>query len=135
MDEATRFAVAKIFRKDGGGHVKAADIQAAFHELWEPCFGVPELLPCDPDGACRSKDLDQHFQSLGIEMDSAPANAHWKVSTVERQWVKELMSKYAAEQPGWPHEAIRTGHQHVESEGAFARLLTFPVDDGEGAGL
>ena len=108
VDEASRFAVAKLFRKDGGGHVTAKDITSAFHEVWEPCFGVPEVLRADPDGACRSKELDLHFQQLGIETDNIPADAHWKISVVERaiQWIKELMSKCASEHPEFTHEAI-----------------------------
>ena len=108
VDEASRFAVAKLFRKDGGGHVTANDITAAFHEVWEPCFGLPELVRADPDGACRSKELDLHFQQLGIETDNIPADAHWKISVVERsiQWIKELMTKCAGENPQYSHEAI-----------------------------
>ena len=108
IDEASRFAVGKVFRKDGGGHMKAQDVQNVFHELWEPCFGLPEVMRSDPDGACRSRDLDLHLQSLGISSENVPADAHWKVSVVERaiQWIKELMSKSAAEEPGWTHEAI-----------------------------
>ncbi|CAE7378923.1 RE1, partial [Symbiodinium pilosum] len=108
VDEASRFAVAKLFRKDGGGHVTANDITSAFHEVWEPCFGLPELIRADPDGACRSKELDQHFQQLGIETDNIPADAHWKISVVERsiQWIKELMTKCAGENPQHSHEAI-----------------------------
>ena len=108
IDEASRFAVGKVFRKDGGGHMKAQDVQTVFHELWEPCFGLPEVMRSDPDGACRSRDLDRHLQSLGIASENVPADAHWKVSVVERaiQWIKDLMSKSAVEEPGWSHEAI-----------------------------
>ena len=108
VDEASRFAVAKLFRKDGGGHVTAKDIIGTFHEVWEPCFGIPEVLRADPDGACRSRELDNHFQEVGIETENIPADAHWKISVVERtiQWIKELMSKCATDHPDWPHEAI-----------------------------
>ena len=64
IDEASRFAVGRVFRSDGGGHLTAKSIIQAFHELWEPCLGLPELLRADPDGACRSRELDQHFQKL-----------------------------------------------------------------------
>ena len=108
VDEASRFAVGRVFRKDGGGHVTAKQIISSFHELWEPTFGVPELLRADPDGACRSRELDLHFQSLGVETDNIPADAHWKVSIVERsiQRVKELMSKAAVDSPEASHEAL-----------------------------
>ena len=120
VDEASRFAVGKVFRDDGGGHLTAK----TFHELREPCFGVPQLLRSDPDGACRSKELDQHFQSLEIEVENIPADAHCKVSVVERviQWVKELMSKTAVEHPEWGSEvllaqAIRTWNQREPVRG------------------
>ena len=108
IDEASRFAVGRVFRHDGGGHLTAKTIISTFHELWEPCFGLPELLRADPDGACRSRELDQHFQGLGVETDNIPADAHWKVSVVERsiQWVKELMSKGASDEPSASHEAL-----------------------------
>ena len=108
IDEASRFAMARLFRKDGGGHLTAAEILKSYHELWEPCFGVPELLRTDPDGACRSKELDQSFQEMGIVMENIPADAHWKLSVVERsiQWIKELMTKCAMEQPHLPLEAV-----------------------------
>ena len=118
VDEASRFATAMLFRKDGGGHVKAQDIANTFHEIWEPCFGVPEVLRADPDGACRSREMDQHFQSLNVELDHIPADAHWKISIVERtiQWIKDLMSKCALENPEYNHEmilaqAVRTWNQ------------------------
>ena len=72
VDEASRFAVARVFRKDGGGHLTAQDITSSFHELWEPCFGLPELLRADFDGACRSWEMDQHFQCLGVETENIP---------------------------------------------------------------
>ena len=116
VDEASRFAVAKLFRKDGGGHVTANDITSAFHEVWEPCFGLPELIRADPDGACRSKELDQHFQQLGIETDNIPADARWKISVVERsiQWIKELMTKCAGENPPLTRGYPGTGSQDAE---------------------
>ena len=61
VDEASRFAVARLFRKDGGGHLTASDILKGYHELWEPCFGVPEIR-ADLDGACRSRELDAKLQ-------------------------------------------------------------------------
>ena len=124
IDEASRFAVGRVFRNDGGGHVKAKDIISSFHELWETTFGLPELLRADPDGACRSRELDKHFQGLGIETENIPADAHWKVSVVERsiQWIKELMSKAAIEFPNMSHEAllaqaIRTWNQREPVRG------------------
>ena len=124
VDEASRFAVAKIFRKDGGGHVKASDITSTYHTIWEPCFGVPEVVRIDPDGACRSRELDQHFQSLNVELDHIPADAHWKISIVERtiQWIEELMSKCAIDHPEYDHEmilcqAVRTWNQSEPVKG------------------
>ena len=124
VDEASRFAVGRVFRHDGGGHVKARDIINCFHELWETTFGLPELVRADPDGACRSRELDIHFQSLGVETENVPADAHWKVSVVERsiQWIKELMSKAASEFPNMSHEAllsqaIRTWNQREPVRG------------------
>ena len=124
VDEATRFAVAKLYRSDGGGHVKAKDIIATFHESWEACFGTPELVRTDPDGACRSRELDSHLQSLGVEFEPIPADAHWKISIVERtiQWIKQFMSKCAQDHPEWGHtailaQAVRTWNQREPVKG------------------
>ena len=101
--EATRFAVfavAKLYRSDGGGHVKAKDIISTFKSR-EACFGTPELIRTDPDGACQSHELDKHLRPI-------PADAHWKISIVERtiQWIKQFMSKCAQDHPAWGHTAI-----------------------------
>ena len=94
--------------------MKAKDIIATFHESWEACFGTPELI----DGACRSHELDKHLQSLGLEFEPIPADAHWKISIVERtiQCIKQFMSKCAQDHPEWGHiailaQAVRTWNQ------------------------
>ena len=104
--------------------MKASDITSTYHTIWEPCFGVPEVVRIDPDGACRSRELDQHFQSLNVELDHIPADAHWKISIVERtiQWIKELMSKCAIDHPEYDHEmilcqAVRTWNQREPVKG------------------
>lgn len=101
MDEASRFLVSKLVNTGDKKGIKGSDYIDMFEQKWKPYFGVPDMLRTDPEGAWRSKEIDEHFSKQGILMDKIPAEAHWNLSQVERgiQWVKELLTKIAKEDP------------------------------------
>ena len=112
------FAVGRVFSSDGGGHLTAKDISRSFHELWEPCFGLPELVRADPTRCVVRKNLMLIMTlwawRLRISRLMLIGNlGSWNAPSNGR---KKFMSKAFADHPEWSSDvwlaqAIRTWNQ------------------------
>ena len=101
IDEGCRFRMGKIMSVGKGSGVKAKDLVTFFQEQWKPVFGKPDKVRLDPAGSWRSNEVREYFESIHVEMDVIPAEAHWNTSHVERaiQATKHVMYRMAAEDP------------------------------------
>lgn len=70
-------------------------------EYWKPLFGPPAVVKMDPAGAFTIEMVDVYLLKNKIFGDLIPAEAHWKLSLVERafQTTKSVMDKLALEFP------------------------------------
>ena len=101
IDEGCRFRIGKIMSVGTGSGVKAKDLVSFFQEQWKPVFGKPDKVRLDPAGSWRSNEVSEYFESIHVEVDVIPAEAHWNTSHVERaiQATKHVMYRLAAEDP------------------------------------
>ena len=108
VDEGCRFRVGRVMSKTSKG-VSGNMLIQFFQEQWKPIFGVPDKIRLDPAGPWRSENVVSYFESIGVEVDNIPAEAHWQISIVERtiQGVKHVMTKLARSEPEiTPEEAL-----------------------------
>lgn len=91
VDEGCRFRVGRVMSKTSKG-VSGNMLVQFFQEQWKPIFGVPDKIRLDPAGPWRSENVVSYFESIGVEVDNIPAEAHWQISIVERtiQGVKHV---------------------------------------------
>ena len=101
LDENTRFRTARILSKGSKQQPSASTCLTYFQEGWVQYFGLPRTLRLDPAGAFRSQALETYCDKHSIFLDLAPAEAHWKIGSIEQavQGTKELLQKIQADEP------------------------------------
>ena len=101
LDENTRFRTARILSKGSKQQPSATTCLNYFQEGWVQYFGLPRTLRLDPAGAFRSQAVEAFCDKHSIFLDLAPAEAHWKIGSVERavRGTKELLNKLQADEP------------------------------------
>ena len=95
IDENTRFRTARILTRGSKQQPSATACLNYFQEGWMQYFGVPRTLRLDPAGAFRSQALEAFCDKHSIFLDVAPAEAHWKIGSIEQavQGLKEVLGK------------------------------------------
>ena len=101
LDENTRFRTARILSKGSKQQPSASTCLSYFQEGWVQYFGLPRTLRVDPAGAFRSQTLETFCDKHSIFLDLAPAEAHWKIGSIEQavRGTKELLQKLQADEP------------------------------------
>ncbi len=123
IDEGCRFRVGRVMSKGTGFGVSARNLLLFFQESWKPIFGVPSKIRLDPAGAWRSREMNEYWNTLGVELDTIPAEAHWQISHVERavQCTKAMMDKIAAHDPEVSCEEALSEAIRIENEREVVR--------------
>lgn len=105
LDDGSDVLAAYVMKSnlDGGspGNFDHRQVQSVLTERWFQTYGYPDVLHLDPEGAFMAKDFARWAQSLGIEVDVIPAEAHWQQSRVERKiaLLRDAADKLAEEVP------------------------------------
>ena len=111
LDENTRFRTARILSRGSKQQPSATTCLNYMQEGWVQYFGLPRTLRLDPAGAFRSQALETFCDKHSIFLDLAPAEAHWKVGSIEQavQGLKEVLGKLHDDDPSiTPDEALAT---------------------------
>ncbi|CAE7903842.1 unnamed protein product, partial [Symbiodinium sp. KB8] len=84
-------------------------------EGWFQYFGLPRTLRLDPAGAFRSHALEAFCDKHSIFLDVAPAEAHWKIGSIEQavQGIKEVLGKLHEDDPTISSEEALAGAVRV----------------------
>ena len=109
LDENTRFRTARILTRGSKQQPSATNCLSYFQEGWVQYFGLPRTLRLDPAGAFRSQALEAFCDKHSIFLDVAPAEAHWKIGSIEQavQGIKEVLDKIHGDDPQiTPEEAL-----------------------------
>ena len=124
LDESTRFRTARILTKGSKQQPSATTCLNYLQEGWIQYFGLPRTLRLDPAGAFRSQALEAYCDKHSIFLDLAPAEAHWKIGSIEQavQGTKELLNKLQADEPNIGAEealasAVRTFNHREQVRG------------------
>ena len=101
IDENTRFRTARILSRGSKQQPSATTCLNYLQEGWIQYFGLPRTLRVDPAGAFRSQALESFCDKHSIFLDVAPAEAHWKIGSIEQavQGIKEVLSKLHDDEP------------------------------------
>ena len=101
VDEGSRFRVARMLHQGKKQHISAGQFISVLRESWTEYFGHPKTLRLDPDGAFRSRELEEFCDQQNIMLDIIPGEAHWKLGICERsiQSVKYLLEAVVADHP------------------------------------
>ena len=101
LDENTRFRTARILTRGSKQQPNATTCLNYLQEGWVQYFGLPRTLRLDPAGAFRSQAIEGFCDKHSIFLDVAPAEAHWKVGSIEQavQGLKEVLGKLHDDDP------------------------------------
>lgn len=123
IDEGCRFRVGRVMSRGSGFGVSARSLLSFFQESWKPIFGVPSKIRLDPAGAWRSKEMSDYWNTLGVELDTIPAEAHWQLSYAERaiQCTKQMMDKIVSHDPEVTCEEALSEAIRIENEREVVR--------------
>eukprot|EP00438_Fugacium_kawagutii_P005300 Skav213865 [mRNA] locus=scaffold2366:336381:344444:- [translate_table: standard] len=138
VDLATNYQQA--VRIDGGG---AAQVYHALQQLWFRPFGHPLMVETDDDGNFAG-DFKEKIEGTGIHLHIVPAEAHWRIGTIERKnaILRNVMEKLIDERGATDSQMIddilvaslQAINSSVTSKGrtpyqaVFGRLPRFPGD-------
>ncbi len=101
IDEGSRMRVGMILGEGSHRHPSGQEFIDFYNGYWRPCFGKPNSIRLDPDGAWRSGKLDQYFSEQQIIVEHVPTEAHWQISLIERavQTTQNMMNSLHMEFP------------------------------------
>ena len=128
VDEASTFTVPHLLSViDSDEHENATGPQvvAALQETWIRFFGHPSTLRLDPEGAFRSRALEEFCGSRDIELEHCAAEAHYQIGVVERAigTLRRSVEKYLRTYAVDPWEAIMAmcaAHNDLGKVGGFS---------------
>ena len=109
VDEGSRFRVGRFMNSGTKKHVTAAQFLETFRESWTQYFGLPNVLRLDPDGAFRSRAVEEYCDRRQIHLEVIPGEAHWKLGICEQaiQGTQNILSKLVEDDPDLsPSEAL-----------------------------
>ena len=115
IDENTRFRTARILTRGSKQQPSATQCPNYMQEGWFQYFGLPRTLRLDPAGAFRSHALEAFCDKHSIFLDVAPAEAHWKIGSIEQavQGIKEVLGKLHEDDPTISSEEALAGAVRV----------------------
>ncbi|CAK9003417.1 unnamed protein product, partial [Durusdinium trenchii] len=113
VDEASTFMVPHLLhRLDEGEHENATAEQVvdALQNSWIRFFGHPSVLRLDPEGAFRSRLLEDFCGTRDIELQPCAAEAHYQIGVVERAigTLRKSVERFLRSNAVDPWEAIVT---------------------------
>lgn len=108
IDEGSRLRVGMVLGEGSHRHPSGQEFVDFYNGYWRPCFGKPNSIRLDPDGAWRSGKLDQYFAEQQIVVEHVPTEAHWQISLIERavQTTQNMMSALHKEFPEMSTEEL-----------------------------
>ena len=101
IDEGSRLRVGQMIGSGSHRHASGQEFIDFYNTFWRPCFGKPATIRLDPDGAWRSRMLDEYFSREKVMIEHVPTEAHWQISLIERsiQTTQGMMQALASEFP------------------------------------
>ena len=86
-------------------------------------MGTPIKIRLDPAGALRSEEVTNYFNSVGVEGDIIPAEAHWQSSLAERsiQSTKHVMTRLLTADPSLDVHGALSESLRVENDREIVR--------------
>ena len=128
VDEASTFMVPHLLhRLDEGEHENATAEQVvdALQNSWIRFFGHPSVLRLDPEGAFRSRLLEDFCGTRDIELQPCAAEAHYQIGVVERAigTLRKSVERFLRSNAVDPWEAIVTmcaAHNEVGKIAGFS---------------
>ena len=101
VDEGSRFRVGRFMNDGTKKHVTAAQFLETLRESWTQYFGLPNVIRLDPDGAFRSKAVEEYCDRHQIHLEVIPGEAHWKLGICEQaiQGTQNILSKPVDDDP------------------------------------
>ena len=128
LDEASGFSITAeilVHVEEIHANVDTQSVIEALEGSWFQCFGHPQRIRCDLEGAFRGRELEAYCAERGIELLQVPAEHHQATGDVERM-VGELRHKielFLRNEDVPPRRAVyamTTAHNHMARIGGFA---------------
>ena len=128
VDEASTFMVPHLLhRLEEGEHENATAEQVveALQSSWVRFFGHPSVLRLDPEGAFRSRLLEDFCSTRDIDLQPCAAEAHYQIGVVERSigTIRKSVERFMRSNAVDPWEAIVTmcaAHNEVGKVAGFS---------------
>lgn len=111
VDEASSFVVPHFLAEldeDEHQNATAEDVVNGLQESWIRFFGHPSRIRLDPEGAFRSRALEEFCASRDIELEPCPAEFHQHIGVVERTigTLRKSLESFLRSEPDHPWSAI-----------------------------
>lgn len=128
LDEASGFSITAeilVHVEEIHANVDTQSVIEALEGSWFQCFGHPQRIRCDLEGAFRGRELEAYCAERGTELLQVPAEHHQATGDVERM-VGELRHKielFLRNEDVPPRRAVyamTTAHNHMARIGGFA---------------
>ena len=128
VDEASTFLVPHllcIVPDDVHENAKGEQVVLAIQESWIRFFGHPSMIRLDPEGAFRSRALEEFCASRDIELEPCAAEAHYQIGVVERSigTIRKSLEKFLRSHADEPWSAILSmcsAHNEMARIGGFS---------------
>ncbi|CAJ1330372.1 unnamed protein product, partial [Effrenium voratum] len=128
VDEASTFMVPHflaVTEEDEHENATGGQVVNALQESWVRFFGYPSVIRLDPEGAFRSRVLEDYCASRDIELEPCAAEAHHQIGVVERSigTLRKSVERYLRAEASEPWAAIMAmcaAHNEMARVGGFS---------------
>ncbi|CAJ1432531.1 unnamed protein product [Effrenium voratum] len=128
VDEASTFMVPHflaVTEEDEHENATGGQVVNALQESWVRFFGYPSVIRLDPEGAFRSRVLEEYCASRDIELEPCAAEAHHQIGVVERSigTLRKSVERYLRAEASEPWAAIMAmcaAHNEMARVGGFS---------------
>ena len=128
VDEASTFMVPHflaVTEEDEHENATGGQVVNALQESWIRFFGYPSVIRLDPEGAFRSRVLEDYCASRDIELEPCAAEAHHQIGVVERSigTLRKSVERYLRAEASEPWAAIMAmcaAHNEMARVGGFS---------------
>ena len=130
VDEASSYGVISFLFDHPAQDSRNATCEEVIESLqkhWVQYFGYPRKIKYDREGAHRGKDFGDWGESVAVEMDAIPAEAHGQTGKAERLIgdIKQKILKYlrsSNESPPQAAWAMMAAHNSMAVVGGFSPM-------------